>query len=146
MPPIQSNSRNEIAKDIEDGIEKKRYKDCIHLEVLKHFPYADYGFSTHCIKGAFEWTKAEYPRKSEPFCNPRCHYFEDKKKGARVEKRRKLSRNVGYRFSRIWEGVMRFHWTERIVFLVILLFFVLYFTVPSVVPQFIELIKAFRGS
>jgi len=137
---MQSNSRNEIATDIEYGIEMGHYKDCIHLVVSTHHELDDFNFSTHCRKLAFEW------EDNKPYCDPKCHYFEDKKKAERAEKWRKRYRSVGYRFSRILEGVLRFHWTERIVVLVIFLFFVLYLIIPRLVPPFIELLKALRGS
>ena len=137
---MQSNSRNEIARDIQEGIEKGRYKECAHLVAIKHFPYAEYGFSTHCNKGAFEWTKAEYPRESKPFCNPECHYFEDKKKGERAEKRRKLSTRVGYRFSRILNWYMSLHWVERAIILGIIFLVLLWLIAPNLIPQALEII------
>jgi len=138
--PWQSNSRNEIARDIQDGIEKKHYKECIHLVVSEHHGYVEYGFSTRCEKGAFEWSKVQYPQRSTPFCNPECHYFEDKKQGERVEKRRKLSARVGYRFSRILNWYMSLHWVERAIILGIIFLVLLWFIAPNLIPQALEII------
>lgn len=143
---MKSRSPNDVIRDMKAGIKEGRYKDCGHLFMLEPSDYSQPDYYTACKKDALEDLGQSYFPTHDVVCPDDCHFFEHRQQAIRVEKRRDLFEQVKWRMSGIWEGIMRFHWVERMLVLCIILFFVLYLTVPSLVPLFIELLRAIRGS
>ena len=88
---MKSNNRIDIVRDINKGIQEKRYKDCIHLTVAEPGPYSSGSFFTWCKKNAFE---KRYPGGSigllppKTTCPKDCDLFEDKEKAERIQEKK----------------------------------------------------------
>ncbi|MCH8819094.1 MAG: hypothetical protein IIB03_02090 [Acidobacteria bacterium] len=144
---MESKSRNEIARHIQEGIEKGRYRDCIHLDVIGGGEWGG-EFREYCKNDAFEWEHEHfYPyRRSNFFCPKDCLYFESRLKVERREKREKRRRSARFAMAELKETLFRFHWVERLVFLLIILLVVAWLIAPEFVPLLIELAKAVFGA
>ena len=78
---MQSISKNDIARDIKQGIEEGRYRNCVHLSI-----YAGSAeFVTQCKMSAFDNAGAFAFTGSRARCPSDCHFFEDKAEAVRQE-------------------------------------------------------------
>ena len=107
---MKSNNRIDIVRDIKQGIEENRYKDCIHLYVSEPGPYTSGSYRTACKKSAFE---TRYPHGigvSPPTisCPEDCDLFEDKEQAEITQKEETRRTRRSMLFSNVLREIKEF--------------------------------------
>jgi len=157
--PMISPSKNDVGTDLQDGVKEERYKRCVNLSVKTIFSSmgsSTMGYITDCTQESFLGVtdRRYYDRLKqgravpEPYvkCPPECVYFRDIDEARKQKRKQQRWENFWKPFNWCWTEFKELHWPVQLGIIGILFLLVLWLVAPGLIPQFIQLIEAIRGS